>query len=81
MLDSIPTNIEEPPVFGWDLIAWSHLEWAFLALGVAAAIAVIGTAYYLEQQDRKRERETVEREVRDWVNSIIGNLDSETRRM
>jgi hypothetical protein len=80
MQNSIPTNIEEPPVFGWDLIAWSSAEWTFLAFGVLAAIAVIGTAYYLERYDRERERETVEREVREWVNAIIGHLDSDTRR-
>ncbi|MFQ5756820.1 MAG: hypothetical protein ACE5H7_12145 [Acidiferrobacterales bacterium] len=80
MHTSIPTNIEQPPVFGWDLIAWSSAEWAFLAAGIVTAIAVIGIAYYVERYGKEAERESVEREVRDWVNAIIGQLDAKGRR-
>ncbi len=79
MQDSIPTNIEQPPVFGWDLIAWSSAEWTFLAIGIVAAVAVIGAAYYIERYGKEVERESVEREVRDWVNTIIGQLDAKGR--
>ena len=79
MHTSIPTNIEQPPVFGWDLIAWSSAEWAFLAAGIVTAMAVIGIAYYVERYGKEAERESVEREVRDWVNTIIGDLDAKGR--
>ncbi len=75
MAGSIATQIDSPPVFGWDLIAWSLTEWLFLAFGIAAAAGVVGTAYYLARQEEQAERDTVEREVREWVDAIIGELE------
>ncbi len=73
--NSVSSHIELPPVFGWDLIAWSTTEWIFLGIGVAAAVGVIGAAYYLARQEEQAERDTVEREVREWVDAIIGELE------
>ncbi len=72
---STSTYIDAPPAFGWDLIAWSTTEWVFLAVGVAAAAGVIGAAYYLARQEEQAERDTVEQEVREWVDAIIGELE------
>lgn len=80
MQNSIPTNIEQPSALGWDLIAWFSWEWAFLGFGIATAIVVIGVAYYIERRDNETERNRIEREVKDWVNAIIGNLDADAHR-
>jgi hypothetical protein len=40
---------------------------------------VIGIAHYVERYGKEAERESVEREVRDWVNTIIGDLDAKGR--
>jgi hypothetical protein len=73
-------NVGEFPVLPWNSIPWSTTDWIFLISGVVAAVAVIGIARYVARQEERRQHDTIEREVQEWVEAIIGDLDSEGRR-